>query len=90
MIAGAGAGALGTIVTIPIDVVKTRLQTQLQLPKGERLYSGIVDAFRTIVKTEGKGALLRGLVPRLFQTIPAASITFASYEFYKGLLMRHF
>jgi len=89
LISGAGAGAIGTIVTIPIDVVKTRLQTQFQLPKGERLYSGMIDAFRTIYKVEGKKALVRGLGPRLAQTIPAASITFASYEQYTKLLKKY-
>ena len=36
---GAAAGAVGTLATIPLDVLKTRLQTQAQLPAGERAYT---------------------------------------------------
>jgi hypothetical protein len=37
MFAGAGAGCVATLCSLPIDVVKTRIQTQATLPKELRL-----------------------------------------------------
>jgi solute carrier family 25 (mitochondrial aspartate/glutamate transporter), member 12/13 len=55
MACGGAAGAIAATVTIPFDVVKTRLQTQNTL--GEKKYHGIAHAFRTIVREEGAKAL---------------------------------
>jgi solute carrier family 25 iron transporter 28/37 len=82
-VAGALAGAVGTVFTIPLDVVKTRMQTQaqLQLPDGQRRYASSWDAVRTIHRHEGARAFWRGCGPRVVQTMPAAAITFSTFEF---------
>ncbi|KAI5418485.1 Folate transporter 1 [Lathyrus oleraceus] len=49
----------------PVWMVKTRLQLQTPL-QPTRPYSGLYDAFRTIVREEGFSALFRGIVPGLF------------------------
>uniref|UniRef100_A0A6B2LFR4 Mitochondrial carrier protein n=1 Tax=Arcella intermedia TaxID=1963864 RepID=A0A6B2LFR4_9EUKA len=41
-LAGAAAGAVGTLCSIPVDVIKTRLQTQLQLPSQLQKYVPLV------------------------------------------------
>jgi hypothetical protein len=79
-VAGAGAGAIGTVFTIPLDVVKTRLQTQAQLADNERVYHSSLDVVRSIRKHEGMRAFWRGCGPRIVQTMPAAAITFATFE----------
>ncbi len=38
LLAGAAAGASGALVTAPMDVVKTRLQTEVSLPRDQRRY----------------------------------------------------
>ncbi|KAL9644865.1 hypothetical protein ABK040_005345 [Willaertia magna] len=78
LIAGALAGAIGTTCTIPIDVVKTRLQTQIRTGKKE--YDGIRDAFSKIYKEAGWKGFTRGLGPRLIYIMPASALTFTFYE----------
>src|SRR5687768_9731091 len=62
-VAGALAGAFSSTLTIPFDVVKTRLQTQATLNK--QRYSGLIDAFKTIWREEGIRGLTRGLRARI-------------------------
>lgn len=61
-----------------MDVVKTRLQVA---PKeGERVYKGMADCYRHIIKTEGVGALFKGVVPRTMIVSPLFAITVLVYE----------
>ena len=52
--AGAIAGVSELLLLYPLDTVKTRLmlQTKVEVPGAER-YSGMVDAFRKIIASEG-------------------------------------
>eukprot|EP01133_Synstelium_polycarpum_P001403 gene1403-1619_t len=52
LIAGSGAGCIASIMTIPLDVVKTKLQTQDALPKSKR-FSGVTTAIKSIIRDEG-------------------------------------
>jgi len=81
LLAGACAGGMASAMTVPFDVLKTRLQTQAAL--GEDKYKGISDGFKKIVTEEGFRGLTRGLSARLIYITPAAAIVFASYEQYK-------
>ncbi|KAK4532569.1 hypothetical protein CCYA_CCYA12G3426 [Cyanidiococcus yangmingshanensis] len=72
--AGAGAGA----ATTPLDVVKTRLQTQ-QIG-ADRPYRGVLHCLRAIVLEEGPTALFKGVFPRIVWVAPASAITLAVYE----------
>ncbi|CAA3006569.1 folate transporter 1, chloroplastic isoform X2 [Olea europaea subsp. europaea] len=73
----AEAGALVSLCTNPVWLVKTRLQ--LQVPQQARPYSGFHDALRTIMKEEGWRALYKGLVPGLF-LVTHGAIQFTAYE----------
>ena len=92
MATGAIAGGLGSYVTNPMDVIKTRLQIEL----GEKILQGnvlnekgrlksIVIA-RDIVSNHGVKGLFAGLIPRLVKIAPASAIMISSYEYCK----RHF
>jgi hypothetical protein len=81
---GAIAGAIATTMTIPVDVVKTRLQTQSS-SEGLYQYKGIADAFKTIFREEGPKTFFRGLGPRLLYIIPASGLTFTFFEQFKIL-----
>ncbi|KAK5584851.1 hypothetical protein RB653_006469 [Dictyostelium firmibasis] len=76
LISGSLAGALGTTLTIPIDVIKTNLQTQDLLPKDKRVFNGVISAFKYIIKTEGFKGLTKGLSTRLIHVVPSAGISF--------------
>ncbi|XP_024627832.1 folate transporter 1, chloroplastic isoform X1 [Medicago truncatula] len=75
----AEAGALVSLFTNPVWLVKTRLQLQTPIHQ-TRPYSGLYDAFRTIMREEGFSALYRGIVPGLFLQVSHGAIQFTAYE----------
>jgi solute carrier family 25 iron transporter 28/37 len=90
------SGALAALVTQPLDVVKTRLQTQdclarstSSLADGEvrrPRYKGFVGTLNSVVREEGFKALYRGVLPRTLYTMPAAAICWGTYESVKSCL----
>ncbi|KAL1928865.1 hypothetical protein VTP01DRAFT_2651 [Rhizomucor pusillus] len=83
-IAGAGAGIVSSVVTCPLDVVKTRLQNQGKLEPGVKLYKGTVGTITRIWKEEGIRGLYRGLGPTILGYIPTWAIYFTVYDHCKG------
>jgi len=78
-VAGACAGILTSLITCPLDVVKTRLQAQINTMKGEHpglgvpsgeLYKGIASSLRRIWVEEGLRGLYRGLGPVMVGYLP--------------------
>jgi len=83
MIAGAAAGGVGSYLTSPLDVIKTRLQT----PGQSSIYGGSISTCAAAVMEEGGyTAFLRGSVPRLMHKIPANGCFFVFYEFFRRVL----
>ena len=83
MVAGASAGGIGSYLTNPMDVIKTRLQTQ----KDASIYGGSISTCAMAVLEEGGPmAFLRGSVPRLLHKIPANGCFFVFYEFFQRVL----
>ncbi len=80
---GALAGVAAAGLTNPLDVAKTRLQTQHDT--GKR-YSGMVGALVTIAKEEGMSGLCRGMKPRVLLHSASSAIVWAVYEYMKRLL----
>lgn len=74
---GGVAATIATIASFPFDTVRTRLIAE---QKTNKAYKGFVDAFSTMIKTEGVRALYKGLVPTLGQIAPHAGIQFAVYK----------
>jgi len=76
-------GALTAIATEPLDVVRTRLQTQKRRTASvggtDFGYTGLVDGLRKAVKQEGLIVLWRGLLPRLLLKSLGSSIWYAVY-----------
>lgn len=103
LVAGGVGGMVGAIITCPLDVVKTRLQsdayhsTYNQAPKS---HNPIVKAFQhfketggvilSIYNKEGGRALFRGLGPNLVGVIPARSINFFTYGSTKEIILANF
>ncbi|CAG8575875.1 6641_t:CDS:2 [Ambispora gerdemannii] len=93
--AGAIAGCVSSIVTCPLDVVKTRLQNQNSyLAKGiynsnhirgsaGPLYKGTGGTLRRIWREEGIRGLYRGLGPTLYGYLPTWAIYFSAYDYFK-------
>ncbi|KAJ8906507.1 hypothetical protein NDN08_003000 [Rhodosorus marinus] len=83
-LAGAVAGGTASAVTTPLDVVKTRLQTQGEV--GARRYRDLRHAMKTIYLEEGIRGLFRGVQPRVLFFTPAAAICWTTYELSKHTL----
>lgn len=80
----AGAGALAAACTAPLDVVKTRLQTQGDVARRAVPYSGTWHAFKCIAREEGVRVFLRGICARVLWITPATAITMTCFEFLKS------
>ncbi|KAL2255914.1 hypothetical protein VTK26DRAFT_2486 [Humicola hyalothermophila] len=82
---GATSGALGASIVYPLNVLRTRLQTQ-GTAMHPPTYTGIVDVATRTVRNEGVRGLYKGLTPNLLKVAPALSITWVCYENMKTLL----
>ncbi|KAH8677520.1 mitochondrial carrier domain-containing protein [Xylariales sp. PMI_506] len=87
-IMGATSGAFGASVVYPLNVLRTRLQTQGTAMHPAR-YTGIVDVARKTIKNEGWRGLYKGLMPNLLKVAPALSITWMVYEKAKTVMQLH-
>ncbi|KAL9168126.1 hypothetical protein ABFS82_05G140500 [Erythranthe guttata] len=74
LIAGACAGVSSTLVTYPLELLKTRLTIQREL------YNGLFDAFVKILQEGGPGELYRGLTPSVIGVIPYAATNYCAYD----------
>ncbi|UNI22434.1 Pyrimidine nucleotide transporter, mitochondrial [Purpureocillium takamizusanense] len=105
LFAGAVGGMTAATLTAPLDVLKTRLQSdiyQAQLrakahtigplnPARAALYhlTDTIQILRGVYQTEGARALFKGLGPNLIGVVPARSINFYVYGNGKRLLAEH-
>lgn len=76
--AGAAAGAAAVIASMPLDVVKTRMEVApLLVPRRSPCFGGL-RAFtatgRALVAARGPGALFSGLAPRLAAKVPGSVV----------------
>lgn len=76
LFAGGTAGSLSWILTIPIDVIKTRLQTDGMNGNQSRMYNGLVDCWKQSYKAEGVAFMTRGLSSTLLRAFPMNAICF--------------
>lgn len=81
VVAGAGAGLVASLVRVPTEVIKQRLQT------GE--FVGAVAALRTVLQREGLRGLYAGYGAFLLRDLPFDAIEFVSYEQSKKAYRRY-
>ncbi|CAD6573356.1 MAG: hypothetical protein CYPHOPRED_005128 [Cyphobasidiales sp. Tagirdzhanova-0007] len=88
LISGAGAGLVSSIVTCPLDVVKTRLQA-----RGGMLHvgsvgsvDGLVGILNGIYRSDGLKGLYTGLAPTIYGYLPTWAIYFTVYDRVKASL----
>lgn len=86
---GAAAGIASGIVTCPLDVIKTRLQTQDSFrprthPRPTRaVYNGLVGTARIIWSHDGFRGMYRGLGPMLLGYVPTWATYMSVYDIVK-------
>lgn len=92
------SGIIASVLTNPLDVIKTRLQTQGMIAGIQAdiifdevvhvKYSSMTSTFRQIMKHEGVRALYRGTLPRAMQASMSSALSWVSYEVVKHYLLR--
>ncbi|KAJ6780133.1 hypothetical protein PWT90_03846 [Aphanocladium album] len=87
-IIGATSGAFGATVVYPLNVIRTRLQTQ-GTAMHSATYTGVWDVTQKTIQKEGFRGLYKGLTPNLLKVAPALSITWVVYENSKKVLGLH-
>ncbi|KAF2198898.1 calcium dependent mitochondrial carrier protein-like protein [Delitschia confertaspora ATCC 74209] len=76
---GGFSGAFGATAVYPVNVLRTRLQSQGTVLH-PRTYTGILDVTRQTYNGEGARGFFRGLTPNLLKVVPAVSITYVVYD----------
>ncbi|KXT11313.1 hypothetical protein AC579_289 [Pseudocercospora musae] len=79
------SGAVGPFCNAPIDTIKTRLQRTPAEP-GQTAMGRIVNIGSQMFKQEGPRAFWMGITPRVARVAPGQAVTFAVYEYLKGVL----
>lgn len=79
------AEALSCVLWVPIDVIKERMQVQVQSSTASGAarkvyYRNTVDAVQTIARTERLGGLYKGYVATLLSFGPFSALYFMFYE----------
>jgi len=78
---GLTGGTIASIVNIPYDVAKSRIQGPVVLlPDGKEKYRGAHQTMLLVAKEEGAGALFKGLAPKLMRLGPSGAIMMLVYE----------
>ena len=79
IIASSSSKLMASLITYPLEVVRTRMQVQRS--DGKPLhYITVLGSLKTIVHEEGVRGLYMGLQTNLIRVVPACAITFTSYE----------
>ena len=85
------SGFITTVVSMPVDICKTRIQNQKALADGTFLYKNSFDVARKVVKKEGVSSLWKGFLPYFARIGPHTVITFILLEqmrdFYKRVCL---
>ncbi|EOA14472.1 hypothetical protein CARUB_v10027681mg [Capsella rubella] len=77
---GALAGAISASITTPLDVVKTRLMTQIHVETVNEMYSGVAGTVSQILKEEGWVGFTRGMGPRVLHSACFSAIGYFAFE----------
>ncbi|KAH8149210.1 uncharacterized protein LAJ45_06749 [Morchella importuna] len=104
-VAGAAGGMTSTFLTSPLDVVKTRLQSDFYkqqlaashsnrsgglIRQGARHFQETFQILANVHKVEGWRALFKGLGPNLSGVVPARAINFYTYGNGKRIIANTF
>ncbi|KAI6689514.1 hypothetical protein NL676_026342 [Syzygium grande] len=81
---GALAGAISASLTTPLDVVKTRLMTQVRAEAASKvgavMYGGVAAMVKQILKEEGLVGFTRGMGPRVVHSACFSAIGYFAFE----------
>ncbi|CAI9754408.1 unnamed protein product [Fraxinus pennsylvanica] len=91
---GALAGAISASLTTPLDVVKTRLMTQVHREATNKvaaaMYGGIAATVKQILKEEGWVGFTRGIGPRVLHSACFSAIGYFAFETARLTILNHY
>ncbi|XP_076332128.1 mitochondrial glutathione transporter SLC25A40-like [Tachypleus tridentatus] len=92
--AGATAGTVAAVLTLPFDVVKTHRQIELGemeilAKNSNKQLTSTYSILRNLYCQRGFKALFAGIVPRVVKIAPACAIMISIYEFGKSFFRQH-
>lgn len=86
-IAAGGASGMITLACVyPIEVVKTRLTASQARNAKDAMYTGMLDCFVKMARTEGIKTLYKGFAPSLLGIIPYLGFNFAIFDSLKTMI----
>jgi len=88
LVSGAMAGSAGAIITSPLDVCKTLLNTQKISGKSVKV-DGIISAIGTILRTHGIRGFFNGGLLRIMTAAPGTTACWSVYELFKHVLVQN-
>nr|GLL36952.1 mitochondrial substrate carrier family protein B-like [Ipomoea trifida] len=83
---GSLSGIASSTATFPLDLVRRRMQLEGAGGRARVYNTGLLGAFRHIVRTEGFRGFYRGIMPEYYKVVPGVGIVFMTYETLKKLL----
>ncbi|ETN63783.1 mitochondrial oxodicarboxylate carrier [Anopheles darlingi] len=83
------SGTLGSIVNIPFDVAKSRIQGPQPVP-GQVKYRTTFGSMAIVAREEGFGALYKGLTPKVMRLGPGGAIMLVVYDYVYAFLDDYF
>ncbi|SCV00017.1 LANO_0F04786g1_1 [Lachancea nothofagi CBS 11611] len=86
---GAISGGVAQTITYPFDLLRRRFQVLAmgQNALGYR-YTGVLDALRTIGRTEGFKGYYKGLTANLFKVVPSTAVSWVVYEAIRDVMAK--
>lgn len=95
--AGAVAGSIAAITTLPFDVAKTHRQIELgerdllidSKKQGRQPLTGTLEILKKIYIQNGMNGLFSGVVPRVIKVAPSCAIMITCYEYGKQFFVRY-
>lgn len=81
------SGTLGSVINIPFDVAKSRIQGPQ--PQGIVKYRSTFPTIATVYREEGFRALYKGLTPKVMRLAPGGAIMMIVYEYVYEALDRY-
>lgn len=85
ILAGITTGSAAVLVAQPTDVVKVRFQAQA---RGAGRYTGCMNAYSTIARTEGVRGLWKGTTPNVMRNSIVNACELVSYDLIKEAIIR--
>jgi len=86
LICGSATGLTATLLTYPLDTIRTRMLFTTKYDQDYRTWSTTV---RSIYSSCGLKGFFNGMSPALWGMIPYAGISFGTYESLRGIVLSH-